>query len=679
MAASLKASPSGLRIIDVARSKKGWNKADYAWCDAANVSMATLKRFWQCQAIAQDSFVRICAAAECNWEEIIENVEHREIKLPDWKQCCKRMLAAQKGLTTNQITARDGIKFSVDNEEKEKEIYIFGKLVEIKRQGRFRLTERLSPESGSLLYTPQGDKALEYSKFIAKLQVSSREEPPPRIAILGEPGVGKTTFLQKIALSVADKTNYLPIWISFGDLQEKSIAEYLLSDWLKIALGEENIPEAVKDNLITQFGDNKILLLLDGIDEVGMEPVKILESVGKQLTGWVGKATVILTCRLNVWYESKNPLTDFQTYQLPGFELKEQVEQFIANWFKYDKVKKWEDLQKNFTQSGNQRNYQWLRLQDMAKNPLRLAMLCYILQEQLQQEQEQEQEKKFPDTWFSFYKQLVEEMYEWKKERFPLKQEERQNLDKSLAQLALWGIERNRFLFSSAHLEAKLRGKSLLLSLQIGLINQVGMENESVNQKVYAFCHPALQEYFAVLGIGKDKGWRYFLDLEKGTTLIFEIQWREVFVLWCETGESQREEGISLIYQLISLASGRHSQDKITQQAAETLKELLDSMNEKLRQSVALGFRRLAIRNSNTHPTGNSHVIEILTKLLELSDDDITRLEAIWSLGTLGAGSDKAKNTLNYWQEKYSHEELREEIRWSLIKIKKIEDKVNRR
>ncbi len=668
MAASLKASPSGLRIIDVARSKKGWNKADYAWCDAANVSMATLKRFWQCQAIAQDSFVRICAAAECNWEEIIENVEHREIKLPDWKQCCERMLAAQKGLTTNQITARDGIKFSVDNEEKEKEIYIFGKLVEIKRQERFRLTERLSPESGSDLYKPKGDKKLGYSKFIAKLQVSSREEQPSRIAILGEPGVGKTTFLQKIALSVADKTNYLPIWVSFGDLQEKSIAEYLLSDWLKIALGKENIPEAVQDNLITQFGENKILLLLDGIDEVGMEPVKILESVGKQLTGWVGKATVILTCRLNVWYESKNPLTDFQTYQLPGFELKEQVERFIANWFKYDKVKKWEDLQKNFTQSGNQRHSQWLRLQDMAKNPLRLAMLCYILQEQLQQEQEQE--KKFPDTWFSFYKQLVEEMYEWKKERFPLKPEERQNLDKSLAQLALWGIERNRFLFSSAHLEAKLREEFLLLSLQIGLINQVGIEEESVNQKVYAFCHPALQEYFAVLGIGKDKDWRYFLHLEKGTTLIFEIQWREVFVLWCETGESQREEGISLIYQLIYLAT-----DNYYQQAAETLKELLDSMNEKLRQSVALGFRRPWIINSNTHPTGNSHVIEILTKLLELSDDDITRLEAIWSLGTLGAGSHKAKKTLNYWQEKYSDEELREEIRRSLIKIKRLRTK----
>lgn len=74
MAASLRASESGLKIVDLARNKKGLNKQASTWCRNAQTSEATLKRFWRRKPINQEVFVNICKAVEVdNWEDIVDN------------------------------------------------------------------------------------------------------------------------------------------------------------------------------------------------------------------------------------------------------------------------------------------------------------------------------------------------------------------------------------------------------------------------------------------------------------------------------------------------------------------------------------------------------------------------------------------------------------------------------
>jgi hypothetical protein len=51
MAVSISASEAGLQIVDRARRKKGWTKAEEAWYQLALTSKATLKRFWAREAI----------------------------------------------------------------------------------------------------------------------------------------------------------------------------------------------------------------------------------------------------------------------------------------------------------------------------------------------------------------------------------------------------------------------------------------------------------------------------------------------------------------------------------------------------------------------------------------------------------------------------------------------------
>lgn len=72
MAPSLKASPEGLKIVDIARKKKGWTKTAVSWCDAATIGQSTLRRFWRRNPINQENFVAICEAVGINWQEIVD-------------------------------------------------------------------------------------------------------------------------------------------------------------------------------------------------------------------------------------------------------------------------------------------------------------------------------------------------------------------------------------------------------------------------------------------------------------------------------------------------------------------------------------------------------------------------------------------------------------------------------
>ncbi|MEM1172848.1 MAG: NACHT domain-containing protein [Cyanobacteria bacterium P01_H01_bin.35] len=119
------------------------------------------------------------------------------------------------------------------------------------------------------------------------------------MAIIGEPGAGKTTRLQTIADWIFAETEDVAIWISLADLQEKTIEEYLLKVWLKNALKVGRVTSDMEDALVKLFNQGRVWLLLDGVDEMGVK--NPLQFINSQISGWVASARIILTCRLNVW------------------------------------------------------------------------------------------------------------------------------------------------------------------------------------------------------------------------------------------------------------------------------------------------------------------------------------------------------------------------------------------
>ncbi len=72
MASTLSASATGLEIVDRARQKKDWTKAQAAWHVGAEVSKSTLDRFWMQKPIKRQNFKAICTAVGVDWEQVID-------------------------------------------------------------------------------------------------------------------------------------------------------------------------------------------------------------------------------------------------------------------------------------------------------------------------------------------------------------------------------------------------------------------------------------------------------------------------------------------------------------------------------------------------------------------------------------------------------------------------------
>lgn len=149
-----------------------------------------------------------------------------------------------------------------------------------------------------------------------------------------------------------------------------------------------------------------------------------------------------------------------------------------------------------------------------------------------------------------FYRQFIEIFYQWKKKRFSEKQDKRQKLENALKRLALEGVKQNQFILPHSLVENTTNDKFLFqLSLQLGLLNQVGIIKGSLNEKIYSFWHPAFQEYFAALDIidnHKDDSSEFDIILEN-----FASQWSEVYLFWQNLKNISIGKVDECIYQLI--------------------------------------------------------------------------------------------------------------------------------
>ncbi|WP_193196891.1 HEAT repeat domain-containing protein [Nostoc sp. MG11] len=502
--------------------------------------------------------------------------------LPNWQELCRLNLEAQNHgrLTTNPLTSADGVTFELD------QVYVPLGLVQ--RKQRLRHRGDVTPQEGSRLYEPEDTEVTQVFDHNEFIQQVLQQRQIQRIAIVGEPGAGKTTLLQKIAAWVLNNTADLPIWISLADLQGKTLEQYLIQDWLPSATRKLRVLPEIENAFCEQFNQRRVWLLLDAVDEMAIESSHALAKIASFLTGWIADATVVLTCRLNVWDAGKNALESFHTYcnlnftysnehllqsipksdqsnfsitppahpaspappappaspasPAPPTLLSDQVGQFIQRWFQENPVLG-ESLRVELNQPERR------RIKDAVKNPLRLALLCRtwgLWQGGL------------PNTKAMLYEQFVEAIYEWKQDRFPTTSAQRQQLNQALGELALLAIAQEKTKFRLRHrFVCQVLGAPddglFQLALQLGWLNQVGI-SETPGEKVYAFYHPTFQEYFAAQAV---TDWHFFLNhtLETGDSIssyrIFEAQWREVILLWLGREDIPQEDKEEFICSLI--------------------------------------------------------------------------------------------------------------------------------
>jgi len=589
----------------------------------------------------------------------------------DWQEICRTMLEKHKRLTTNQLLfADDEMKFELE------EIHV--PLALLERSKPKKCSEDISAEQGSRLYEPSYEEKqrFEHEAFLGQIiRDGVGKTQGQRIALIGEPGAGKTTQLQTIAFWILDNNLGLPIWISLADLQEKSVKDYLLQYWLEDATEEMHVTLEQQKNFAELFKNKNVWLLLDAADE--MSSLQPLTEISQQLTGWVKNARVVLTCRVNVWEANAGALENFETYRLLNFEYPQQVQEFIQRWFHKkdaDEGKRlWNELDKPERQ----------RIQDLVKNPLRLALLCSTWQGS---------DKGLPETKAGLYQQFVEEFYKWKEKSFPITEEKQEELNAALGRLAKRAIDQETSRFRLRHKlvreelgDAKQPNSLFWLALQLGWLNEVGIAAESATkEKVYAFYHPTFEEYFAALAVDD---WDEFLNHVPdnpalGVYRIFAPQWKEVILLWlgCEdVGKKEKEEFIQALvefddgcgefykyraYFLAAAAIGEFENsiyaDEIVEQlikwkfngarertpiATEAEVALLQTHHQKVVDALAIKLESsrsslasldIAIALIQKSP-GNSIAVTVIVDFLERNKDFIIRAKALTNLKKFGA------------------------------------------
>ncbi|MGJ5627802.1 NACHT domain-containing protein [Nostoc sp. CALU 1950] len=463
----------------------------------------------------------------------------------DWQEKCRAMLEKHKRLTTNELLfADDEMKFELEA--------IHVPLALVERNKPKKCSEDISAEQGSRLYEPSYEEKqrFEHEAFLEQIiRDGVGKTQGHRIALIGEPGAGKTTQLQTIAFWILNNNLGLPIWISLADLQGKRVENYLLQDWLKNALEVVRVKEEQENAFADLFKNNRVWLLLDAADE--MSSPQPLTEISQQLTGWVKNARVVLTCRVNVWEANANALENFETYRLLNFEYPQQVQEFIGRWFHNKDADKGERLWQELDKAERQ------RIQDLVKNPLRLALLCSTWQGS---------DKGLPETKARLYQQFVEEVYKWKENRFPTTEQQQEELNAALGRLAKRAIDQETSRFRLRHKfvreelsDPKQQNSLFWLALKLGWLNEVGLAAESATkEKVYAFYHPTFEEYFAALAV---ENWHEFLNHvpdnpAQGVYRIFAPQWKEVILLWLGRKDVAGEEKEEFIQALVEFDDG---------------------------------------------------------------------------------------------------------------------------
>ncbi|NES87321.1 MAG: hypothetical protein F6K10_41740 [Moorea sp. SIO2B7] len=314
------------------------------------------------------------------------------------------------------------------------------------------------------------------------------------------------------------------------------------------------------------------------------------------------------------------------------------------------------------------------RIRDLVRNPLRCSLLCRSWQVG---------EGNLPDTKAQLYEQFVETIYQWKKEipDFTISLKEKQELNKSLGQLARQAIDRetSRFILGHDFVNSKLlnsKGEQderlFNLALKLGWLNNIGKDLKNPLKNVYAFYHPAFQEYFAAKAI---EDWHFFLkhipkNPSQGNYRIFEPQWKEPILLWLGLQELAKEQKEAFIEALVDFDDGcgkwltQEGVDKGFYEyraywlAAAGIAEFGDCSraDEIVEQIIQWGFGYLDEKQEQRkffyliqeeakealQETERTKAIAAFVQLLESTKDEDTRWLAVESLGKIGTGNKTA-------------------------------------
>ena len=331
----------------------------------------------------------------------------------------------------------------------------------------------------------------EITNMTAIFKAHAECQSPRTILIEGDPGMGKTTYCQKLAYDWATKKDeWDPSFPEIEVLLLLKCNEIQSNIWE--AIDDQILPEEMEDQAKECFfkfireNQSKVLLVLDGLDEVDPSNLKLLSSLiqGKDLSG----CYIVVTSR----HEAGSKVRRYcdTLWEIEGFT-KKDAESFILKYFKNINKEHlaWKLLKSIWHVPFRFESQQDRDLSELTKSPLNTALLCVVCEDF---------EGVFPTSKTELYTEIVLcvlRRYE-QKQGLASKNEDLMTVYKKelidLGRMALESLLKGELYFE----EHKSDGGFIVLSKFGFLSLQAGGSKRKVVVR-YAFLHKSFQEFFA--------------------------------------------------------------------------------------------------------------------------------------------------------------------------------------
>ncbi|MGB3787588.1 MAG: NACHT domain-containing NTPase [Phormidesmis sp.] len=551
---SLRASPVGIQQAKRAFSVKGWTQENLA----GEINLKTRQPIWRFftgQSVDRRNFLAVCTILDLDWREIALNPP---AEFPDIESSFLdgQTAASPKSDKTSNTTIDELVEqVRSQCQDTVKQRCGILHLLDISRPVSIddiyvdlNILEDIASQQWFEISDLQNLAPAELERFglgpVEQAQVSGMYavEKYSKLRVLGKPGVGKTTFLQYLAIQ-CDRGKFaahqVPIFITLRDFAEESKEnnKFSLLNYIRqilLSAGVEN--SAVPETLLKS---GRILLLLDGLDEVLNQDIAAVLKEIRKFSQKYHKNQFVATCR-----------TAAKGLQLRGFTDVEiapftqaQIAIFAQKWFVA--------LTKTTAALGQEESAQFIQRLDRPENwqfrqlvttPLFLHLACWVFQGQ----------GKFPTKRTEFYKRGLDLLLgKWDEAKgigrddiyrgFLLPQKL-----KLLSQLAAVTFEQGQYFFEKRVIEqyigdylqnlpgATLEPEELQIESE-AVLKAIEAQHGLLTERargIFSFSYLVFQEYFTARKIVASHNLRALEQALGGLVgHITDPHWREVFLL----------------------------------------------------------------------------------------------------------------------------------------------------
>lgn len=362
-----------------------------------------------------------------------------------------------------------------------------------------------------------------------------------KLMVLGKPGAGKSTFLQHVVIECNNGnllSDRVPILIKLRDYVRKARREEDFNLKLHICSYLQGCSQQKVEALMEE---GKILLLLDGLDEI---PEVDVDKVIDEINWFIDEYTlnhIIITCRLQ---GQKYKFNDFTYLEIADFN-ENQIIAFAEKWFaaSYNNhVEKGKAKAQKFISQLKLPEHK--QILELVTTPLLLSLVCKVFSVKHQ----------FYSKRHELYEQGLEILLsKWDESRRIKRDRIYQNLTLAEKQKLLSYIAASKFkqeqyvLFEKKEIQRYIAEYLEDISEEDSqrvlesIIVQHGLLIERA-QRIYSFSHLTFQEYFAAKWFQNYDDWKKLIDY------IAKKRCRELFFLFVEMIDNKEDADDFLLF-----------------------------------------------------------------------------------------------------------------------------------